>query len=60
MGLALDEPAENDVKQEINGINVAIEEQIVSHVQNVTLDVESSGDGQVGLVMKGETNSDCC
>nr|WP_175487329.1 hypothetical protein [Alteribacillus persepolensis] len=45
----------------MNGIHVAIEEQVVSHVQDITLDVERSDDGQVGLVMKGgSSDSDCC
>ncbi|RSL33284.1 hypothetical protein D7Z54_11715 [Salibacterium salarium] len=62
MGLALDEPAEDDVKQDINGIHVAIEEQILSHVDGVTLDVETTDDDQQGLVMHGGPNSDsdCC
>ncbi|WP_252312276.1 hypothetical protein [Sinobaca sp. H24] len=60
MGLALDEPAEDDERREINGIDVAIEKQVLPHVENITLDVQTNSDGQSGLVMDGGSDSDCC
>ncbi|MFC5711862.1 hypothetical protein ACFPU1_03630 [Thalassorhabdus alkalitolerans] len=46
--------------KEINGLNVAIEEQIVSHVDTVTLDVEADMSGNKSLTMKNSAGSDCC
>ena len=53
MGLALDEPKEEDIVETINGILVAIEKSILSETENLSLDVQ---DGR--LVMLG--NESCC
>lgn len=53
LGLALDEPAETDKKDTINGVNVAIESNVVDHIATVTLDYH-----ETGLVIVG--NDDCC
>jgi|GEM_PF-2792646 len=53
MGLTLDEPIENDVIEEINGIKVAIDFKLVDEVKKVTLDFQEDG-----LVLMG-TDS-CC
>nr|WP_240515343.1 hypothetical protein [Fictibacillus aquaticus] len=57
MGLALDEPEENDVIEQINGIRVALDFRISDHAKGITLDFEDTREG-AGLVMKGQ--SDCC
>jgi hypothetical protein len=53
LGLALDEPTENDVIQTINGIVVAVEKTVIAHAGTITLDVQ--GDS---LVILG--NDSCC
>jgi Fe-S cluster assembly iron-binding protein IscA len=59
--MALDEPKENDVLRNINGIEVAIENRILSHTQNLTLDFKETASGP-HLVIKGSKSSHngCC
>lgn len=56
--MALDEPAETDTQKTINGVNVAIEEGVVDHVVDVTLDYQETEQG-AGLVIVGG-DQDCC
>jgi Fe-S cluster assembly iron-binding protein IscA len=56
-GLALEEPSEIDVVETINGIQVAIEKDILSNSQSITLDYQETDSGS-GLVMLG--NDNCC
>ncbi|WP_407974737.1 HesB/IscA family protein [Bacillus altitudinis] len=58
VGLSLDNPAENDTVQEINGIQVAIENTVLSATEGLTLDVQESPQG-AGFVLVGIDNS-CC
>ncbi|MBT2255948.1 adhesin [Priestia megaterium] len=58
VGLSLDEPTENDTVQEINGIQVAIENTVLSTTQGLTLDVQEGPQG-AGFVLVGMDNS-CC
>lgn len=58
MGLALDEPEENDVVETINEIKVAIDSMVVQFTENLTLDRQDTPDG-AGLVMLGN-ESNCC
>lgn len=53
MGLALDEPKEEDTVETINGIVVVIEKTILEHTEGISLDVQNGG-----LVMVG--NAGCC
>ena len=57
MGLALEEPSENDVVETINGIQVAIEKDILANSEAITLDYQETASGS-GLVMLG--NDNCC
>ena len=56
MGLALDEPAENDEVVNINEIQVAIDPDIEPYTENLTLDFSEEANG---LVLLGN-ESDCC
>ena len=56
MGLALDEPEKNDMVVTINEITVAIEAEIESYTNDLTLDFNQEVNG---LVLLGN-ESDCC
>lgn len=56
MGLALDEPEENDKIVTINEIMVAIDSDIESYTANLVLDFDQESNG---LVLVGN-ESDCC
>lgn len=56
VGLALDEPEENDEVATINTIKVAIDPRIESAAQNLTLDFNQESNG---LELTGN-ESDCC
>lgn len=55
--MLLDEATDEDLQEEINGVNVAFEKSIYPQTTDLTLDFESTPQGE-GLVMKGV--SDCC
>ncbi|KPV45657.1 hypothetical protein [Alicyclobacillus ferrooxydans] len=55
LGLSLDEPHDDDIVQIINDIKVAIENRVVPHTQDVSLDFKSTEAGS-GLVLVGQTN----
>ncbi|MCM3595504.1 adhesin [Metabacillus idriensis] len=57
IGLSLDAPMDADIVQEVNGIKVAIDPQISSSVEHITLDKENTADG-TGFVLIG--GSECC
>lgn len=57
MGLALEEPSANDVIENISGIQVAIEKDILANSEAITLDYQETPSGS-GLVMLG--NDNCC
>ncbi|OHR65247.1 adhesin [Bacillus sp. HMSC76G11] len=57
IGLSLDAPMDADIVQEVNGIKVAIDPQISSSVEDITLDKENTADG-TGFVLIG--GSECC
>jgi Fe-S cluster assembly iron-binding protein IscA len=56
VGLALDEPEENDKVVTMNEIKVAIDPNIEPHIENLTLDVSEEANG---LVLLGN-ESNCC
>ncbi|UCZ54411.1 hypothetical protein LGQ02_06515 [Bacillus shivajii] len=56
--MALDEPTEDDIVEEINGIKVAFEKAIHAQTQGLALDVRETPEGK-GLMMTGN-ESDCC
>lgn len=56
MGLALDEPDENDNVLTINEVLVAIDPDIEPYTDNLTLDFSPESNG---LVLLGN-ESDCC
>ncbi|WLD92774.1 hypothetical protein MOJ78_17450 [Alkalihalobacillus sp. AL-G] len=57
MGLALDEPQENDTLEKINGINVSIDERVVDFTKDTTIDFQNTEQGP-GLVFLGQ--NECC
>lgn len=58
LGLALDEPEENDIVKTIHNIRVSIDSKIVEFTENIILDCQNGPDG-VGLVIL-ENQSGCC
>jgi len=56
--LALDEPTEDDVVEEVNGIQVAFDKVIHGQTGGMALEYQETPDGG-GLVMTGN-QSDCC
>lgn len=56
MGLALDEPDEKDKVLTINGVLVAIDPDIESYTENLTLEFSKDDNG---LVLLGN-ESNCC
>ncbi|MBU9713358.1 hypothetical protein [Evansella tamaricis] len=58
MGLSLDETAEDDIIEVINGISVAFDPMIHSHTKELTLELKVTPEGK-GLMITGN-ESDCC
>jgi Fe-S cluster assembly iron-binding protein IscA len=56
--LALDEPTEDDVVEEVNGIKVAFDKHIHGQTGGMALEYQETPQGG-GLVLKGN-ESDCC
>lgn len=55
LGLSLAEPLSDDIVEVINDIKVSIENRVVPHTQDVTLDFRSTEAGS-GLVLVGQSN----
>lgn len=60
MGLALDEPKENDVLRNINGIDVAIDNRILSHTHHLTLDYQETASGPHLVIGSKHSHNGCC
>lgn len=56
MGLALDEPEENDKVVTINEIQVAIDSEIESYTENLTLDFNP----ETNVLVLAGNESNCC
>ncbi|HGE5781863.1 TPA: HesB/IscA family protein [Bacillus pseudomycoides] len=56
-GISLEKAQENDIKQIVNGIEVAMDPKVAEIVNNLTLDYVEDQQG-AGLVISGGTN--CC
>ena len=59
LGVSLQEAEENDVLEQVNGIQIAIEADIQEQLNDVSLDVEEEN-GEMGLVLNGYKNDSCC
>ncbi len=59
LGVSLHEAEENDVVEQVNGLNIAIEPDMKDQLNGVTLEVEEEN-GEMGLVLNGYNNSSCC
>ena len=59
LGVALQEPEDNDLLEEVNGVNIAIHPDVMDQLTNVTLEVEDEN-GEKGLVLNGYNHSSCC
>ena len=57
-GIALAEAEEGDIQETINGINVAIDKNVLEIVQQIALDFEENEEGEGGLVISGYDS--CC
>ena len=49
LGLSLDAPEEHDVVKEVNGIQVAIDQRVLSMTEEVTIDLQEGSLAVVGL-----------
>lgn len=58
MGLALDEPGENDNKINLNGIELLVEKAINSFMEDQVIDFVNSGMRE-GFVISAEYGSSC-
>ena len=56
LGLALDEPGETDIVEEVNGIQVAYEQNVHGQTSEMALDYQDTPQG-AGLVMTGNESS---
>ncbi|QST00033.1 adhesin [Pontibacillus sp. ALD_SL1] len=56
LGLGLEEPAESDIKLEVNGIRVSIESSMQDVAKDIELDLQESSEG-VDFVIKGLPNT---
>lgn len=59
LGVSLQEAEENDVIEQVNGVQVAIQPDVKDQLDGVTLEVEEDN-GDIGLVLNGYHNSSCC
>ena len=57
MGMALDEPKENEQPVNVNGIDVLVEDEARPLVEDTTIDYIENPDGE-GFIIKG--SGDCC
>ena len=49
LGLSLDVPEEQDLIKEVNGIQVAIDQRVLSMTEDVTIDIQDGSLALVGL-----------
>ena len=59
LGVSLQEAEENDLLEEVNGVNIAIQPEMKEQLKDVTLEVEEDN-GEMGLVLNGYNQSSCC
>lgn len=59
LGVALEQAEAEDVVELINDVKVAIQSDLVKQMENVTVAVEEH-DGELGIVLEGYTESNCC
>lgn len=57
MGMALDEPKENEQPVNVNGINVLVEDEAMPLVEDTTIDYINHPDGE-GFIITG--SKECC
>ena len=53
--VSLDEPQENDIVEEVNGVRVAFENRIYTHMTTKALDLQKTQHGE-GIVIVGGEN----
>jgi Fe-S cluster assembly iron-binding protein IscA len=59
LGLALDEPTEQDNQMELNGVNLLAEKSLTSFLDGQVIDYVTSG-GNEGFVVGPDMGSSCC
>lgn len=59
MGMALDEPLENEQPLQINGLNVLISDNVIPFTDGNTLDYVKYADGE-GFIITPESGASCC
>ena len=59
LGVSLQEAEENDLLEEVNGLNIAIQPEMKEQLNDVTLELEDQN-GEMGLVLNGYNETSCC
>lgn len=59
VSVALQEAEENDVVEQVSGLNIAMQADMKDQLTNVTIDVEEEN-GEMGIILNGYNNNSCC
>ena len=59
LGVSLAEAEENDLLEEVNGLQIAIQPEMKEQLNDVTLELEEDN-GEMGLVLNGYNETSCC
>lgn len=59
ISVALQEAEENDVVEQVSGLNIAMQADMKDQLTNVTIDVEEAN-GEMGIILNGYNNNSCC
>ena len=59
LGVSLQEAEENDLLEEVNGLQIAIQPEMNEQLNDVTLELEEDN-GEMGLVLNGYNETSCC
>ncbi|MBB6444480.1 Fe-S cluster assembly protein HesB [Bacillus benzoevorans] len=59
LGIALQKAEENDILEDINGINIAIQPGMKEQLSSVVIEAEEE-DGEIFIVLNGYENTSCC
>ncbi len=60
MGMALDEPKDNEKPVQVNGIGVLVEDFVKELVETTTIDYVDNQEGQGFVIKNGEDCADSC
>lgn len=57
--VSLEEAIENDILEQVSGLNIAIQADVKEQLDNVILNVEEEN-GEMVIVLNGYNNDTCC